>query len=457
MKKHLYILMFCFSVVSVVAQEKEEPPKGGEPKDFNLPEKEVITYDNGLELVMIPYGSIPKANIQVVVKTGKIHEAEDEIWLSGLVGDLLKEGSTTKSSSEIADEMAGMGGNLNVGVGLHAVNINTSVLYEFAPDAISLIADVLKNPLWPESELRRLKNDMNRSLSVSLSSPQSQASRDFYAHFYTDHAYGRVFPTEEQIEAYTIEDVRNFYDENFNAGSTTIYVAGTFDRDQVQNAVENHFADWREGTPSAYVVAIPTTEKNVVIIDRPGAPQSTIMLGLPVIDPSNEDYVALEVTNSLLGGSFASRITSNIREDKGYTYSPRSLVDARYKTGLWYEMADVTTEFTGESIKEILNEINRLQQEPPTPEELEGIVNYESGLFVLRNSTPGGIINQMIFLDMHGLDDSYLKNKISRMKELTPEDIQDITTKYIRPEDLTLVVVGDKSVIESQVKENFPQ
>src|SRR5690606_7188571 len=137
----------------------------------------------------------------------------------------------------------------------------------------------------------------------------------------------------------------------------------------------------------------PSTTNEIAVIDRPNAPQTTIMLGLPTLDPSKEDYVPLAVTNSLLGGSFGSRITSNIREDKGYTYSPRSVISTGYRVALWYEQADVTSEHTGASLQEISKEIKRLQSEPPSAEELKGIQNYEAGVFVLQNSTPQGIIS----------------------------------------------------------------
>ncbi len=204
-----------------------------------------------------------------------------------------------------------------------------------------------------------------------------------------------------------------------------------------------------------YPIAQPTSSPTVKIIDRPGAPQSTIYYGLPVPDPSHPDYLALDVTNSILGGSFASRITSNIREDKGYTYSPTSIMTANYKNGLWYERADVTTEFTGASLKEIQNEIEKLQSEPPSQEELDGIVNYESGIFVLQNSSPGGIIGQLIFLDTHDLDESFLTNKVSNMRAVSPEQISELTRQHIRPEDMFLIVVGDKEKIESQIEQTL--
>tara|TARA_R110000868_G_scaffold27904_3_gene105192 strand:- start:33 stop:1418 length:1386 start_codon:yes stop_codon:yes gene_type:complete len=443
----IYLLVLTFSV-SITAQDKELPPKGGEPKNFTLPKKEVVKLDNGLTLVLVPYGSIPKATIQFSIKTGNIDENENQVWLSDLLADLLEEGSTTKTAKQIADEMAGMGGNLNIGVGLHTASISTSVLYEFTPSAIKVMADVLKNPKFPTSELERLKNNMKRDLSVQLARPQAQANRDFYAQLYPNHPYGRIFPTNEMIDSYTVDDIKQFYKEHFGALRTTIYVAGSFDTDAVKEAVELSFSDWTKGTKAEFNIAEPVTSNEIKIIDRPGAPQSTIYYGLPVIGPSDEDFIALDVTNSLLGGSFGSRITSNIREDKGYTYSPYSSLDTKYKSGVWYEAADVTTEHTADALYEIKKEIEKLQNEPPTQKEMDGIINYESGIYVLQNSTPGGIIGQMIFLDTYDLDESFLTNKVKNMHAVTPEKVQEMTKKYIKPENMTLIIVGDKEKIE---------
>ncbi len=446
----IYLLAFFFSA-SLVAQEKEQPPKSGEPKNFTLPAKEVVKLDNGLTLVMVPYGSIPKATIRFSIKTGNIDENENQVWLSDLLADLLEEGSLTKTSKEIANEMAAMGGNINIGVGVHSSSISSSVLYEFAPDAILLMADVIKNPKFPTNELERLKSDMKRDLAVRLSRPNAQASRDFYAEIYPDHPYGRIYPTDELINSYSVEDIKQFYNEHFGALRTTIYVAGNFDGKMVKETVKKAFSDWRSGNPSEYNIAKPVASNEVKIIDRPGAPQSTIYYGLPVIGPSHEDYVALDVTNSILGGSFTSRITTNIREDKGYTYSPYSSLESNYKSGLWYESADVTTEHTGASLMEIKKEIEKLQNEPPSKEEMDGIINYESGIYVLQNSTPEGIIGQMIFLDTHDLDESFLTNKVKNMHAVTPEKVQEMTKKYIKPENMTLIVVGDREKIENQI------
>ena len=187
------------------------------------------------------------------------------------------------------------------------------------------------------------------------------------------------------------------------------------------------------------------------LIDRPGAAQSTLYIGLPVIAPGNDDYIALVVTNALLGGSFASRITSNIREQKGYTYSPNSQVSSRYRDAYWVEIADVTTAVTGPSMKEIFYEIDRLQKEPPSEAELQGIKNYLAGLFVIRNSSRQGLIGQIAFMDFHKLPDSYLTNYVQNVFAVTPGDVQHVTQKYLVGDQMTIVVVGDKSKIADQL------
>lgn len=452
MKASVYTLLIAlFTVLPVKAQEKETPPEGGEPRDFKLPEKEVVEFDNGLKLVLVPYGNIPKATINFTVKTGNINETEEQVWLADLLADLMEEGP--KADYSVKDSLAAMGGNLNIGVGTHTTTLSTNVLSEFASGAVKILSDVLTDPELPESELERLKNNMKRNLTVALSRPGTQARKEFYAEVYPDHPYGRLYPTTEQVDSYGIEEVKSFYDENFGAQRTTLYVVGNFDSEAVKATVERELSDWKRGKETDYPVADPASEATVKIIDRPGAPQSTILYGLPVIGPTNEDYIALDVTNSLLGGSFGSRITSNIREDKGYTYSPSSALVANYQGGLWFESADVTTAHTGASIEEINKEITRLHNEPPTEEELQGIRNYESGIYVLQNSTPGGIISQLNFLEIHNLPESFLVNKVKNINAVTPQQVQEMTRKYIQPEEMTLIIVGDREKVEEQVKE----
>jgi zinc protease len=273
---------------------------------------------------------------------------------------------------------------------------------------------------------------------------------------YPDHPYGRAYPTEAQLAAYTIEDVQRFWRENFGAARTHLYIAGQFDRTAIEAAVAKSFADWPAGPAPLARPPVPVKKSQVQLIDRPGAPQSTILLGLPVPDPSAPDFLTSALMNSLLGGEFTSRITTNIRETKGYAYSPRSSIGARYRTAYWVEEADVTTEATGPALKEIYAEIERLKREAPSVAELKGMQNYRTGLFTIRNSDRGALIGQLAYMNLHGLPDDYLTHYVERIYAITPDQVSAAARTLIRPEEMTLVIVGDLKKIRAQLEE-LPQ
>jgi zinc protease len=228
-------------------------------------------------------------------------------------------------------------------------------------------------------------------------------------------------------------------------------VAGKFNAASVKKTIAESFSGWAKGAAAAENVPKAKTQRVLDVTDRPGAPQSTLYVGLPVPDPTGPDNIKLIVTNSLLGGSFASRITANIREAKGYTYSPRSQVSSRYHDAYWVEVADVTTTATGPSLKEIFGEIARLQKEAPAAAELQGIQSFLSGVFVIQNSTRQALIGQLRFVDLQGLGEDYLKTYVQKVNGVTPADVQQTTAQYIKPELMTIVVVGDKSKITEQL------
>jgi zinc protease len=429
-----------------------KPPEPGPARDFRVPEPKRVTLDNGLEIVMVQWGNIPKAQVTLDIRSGNAFEEADEVWLSDLTGDLLREGTATRTATEISEEAAQMGGSLNVSVGGDRTTIGGSVLSEFTAGMVALVADVVQNPTFPGTELPRLKSDLTRQLAVAKSQPQQLALERFHEVLYGDHPTGRIFPTEAMIKGYTADEVGSFYKSTYGAGRARLYIVGRFDAAAGEAAARKAFASWGRGTPPKVTPPKPTTSRVVHLIDRPGAVQSSVLIGMPVIDPTHEDFVALRVMDALLGGAFASRITKNIREDKGYTYSPSSVVSTRYRDAYWVESADVTTNVTGPSIKEILAEIDRLQAEPPSAEELKGIQNYLAGTFVLQNSSRGGITAQLAFMDLHGLPPAYANEYVQKVHAVTPAQVTGMARKYLKDEQATIVVVGDRKVIEEQLK-----
>lgn len=439
------------SGASALQAQKQQPPAPGTPRNFTLPATRTFALPNGMQVTLIPYGTVPKTWMQLVVRSGNANEAANQVWLADITGDMMEEGTKTRTASQVAGEAAGIGGSINVSVGADESSIAGSALSEFAPRMATLIADVALNPRFPETELGRLKTDRLRTLAQSKVQPSALAMERFRSVLYSDHPYGRIFPTEATINAFDIAQVRKFYGDNFGAGRAHLYVAGKFDAATTEAAIRSAFAGWARGSAAPNNIPKPVSRKSVYLIDRPGAVQSTLLLGLPVLNASNPDYPALVVTNALLGGSFGSRITRNIRENKGYTYSPSSSVSNRYRDAYWAQSADVTTDVTGASLKEIFFEIDRLRSEPASVEELRGIQNYLAGIFVLQNSSPTGIISQLRFLNLHGLGREYLETYVKRVHALTPADITRIAQTYLKPDQITIVVVGDKSKVASQL------
>lgn len=445
-------LVVLGAAIAPAHAQKQQPPAPGTPRDFRLPAKRSFTLANGMEVDMVPFGTVPKATLRLVVRTGNVHEAADEVWLADVTADLMREGTTRRSAAELANAFASMGGTLGINVTPDLTNIRTEVLAEQAPAAVRLLAEVARQPALPASELARIKANRIRQLAINRSSPQAQASEKFAAMMYGDHPYGRMFPTEAMLEGYTIDDVQRFYREHFGAGWSKLYVAGVFDAAAMEQAIRAAFEGWERGTaPAPVPPPRMATQRQLTVLDREDAPQSTIYMGVPVITPEHGDWIALDVADALLGGAFGSRITRNIREDKGYTYSPYSTVSAHPGAAYWAEVADVTTNVTGASLREIFGEIERLQRDAPPADELRGIQNNLAGIFTVQNASRSGVIGQLAFVDLYGLGDDYLTNYVRNVLAIAPADVQRIAQTYLRPDRMTMVIVGDRDVIDSQV------
>jgi zinc protease len=445
-------LVLAVATSTTALAQKQTPPEGAPAKAFNVPAHESYTLPNGLKITLVPYGIVPKVTVSLAVNAGSINEVRNHGGVAGITAELLKEGTATLNPGQLADEAARMGSTLDINASDDQTFAGLDVLSEFGPDAVRLLSDVLQRPRLPESELPRLKIDMLRQIAVASSRPQTIAEIRFRKILYGDHPYSVVLPTDAEVKAITLNDVKAYLASNFSPERSHLYVAGKFDSAAVKKAIADSFSKWpKSGT--VWKADIPTSKSSRVldVTDRPGAPQSTLIIGLPLPPPNSPDAISLLVTNALLGGSFNSRITANIREQKGYTYSPFSTISRRYHDAYWAESADVTTQFTGPSIKEIFGEISRLKGGPPAGPELKGIQNYLSGLFIIQNSSRGALISQLQFVDFQGLGQDYLKTYVAKVNAVSPTEVQKMTGEYLKPEEMTIVVVGDKSKITDQL------
>lgn len=446
----LSILVTIALWVPAFAQEQQKPPAGAEPRGFTLPSIESYELRNGVKVTLVPYGRAPKVVIRAVVRVGNLNDGETP-WIADLTAEMMGEGAAGESASELALEAARMGGDLNIGVGLDETFVTMDVLSENAGDAIRLIADVVQRPNFPESEFDRIQQNLLRNISVASTQPQTIAQNAFMKSIYPGHPYSNaVLPDADAFAALTMEQVRSFHTENFGGARTHLYVVGQFNRREVRRAIDRAFREWAEGpTPLELAPRMPEAPE-VQLVDRPDAVQSTIRLGKRV--PPLDETVDLEAADTILGGYFSSRITRNIREDKGYTYSPNSAVSVEYNAAYWRQNADITSEATGPALTEIIKEIRGLQEAPPPEDELTGIKNYMNGIFVIRLASRGGMAGQLAFVNLHDLGVEYLENYVSSVQALSAEDVQNAAVTHLPVEGMSLTVVGDLESVVPQLE-----
>lgn len=430
---------------------RQPPPPAGTPKDFRVPPRRTITLPNGLKVTMIPWGRVPKVAVGLQVRTGVIDEGPDEVTLSAVVADMLLEGTTTQSPQQIARAAANMGGEVSAFGSSENTTIRGEVLSEHVGAFIALVADVARNPRFTDADLARILDKHARDNAIALTRPGTQAQQTFREISFGNHPFGRMFPPDSMLRAFSSARVRGFHTKQYGAARAHLYVSGVFDARLVERAARDAFTAWQAGSAATVNPPTPVARRQVALVDRPGSVQSAMWMGLPVSDPAKPDFIALSVTDALLGGSFGSRITTNIRENKGYTYSPGSFLWTEKGTGLWVEVADVTTNVTGPALKEIFGEMQRLRTEAPPVEELEGIKRNMAGVFTIQNSSRTGLIGQLQYADLHGLGEDYLTTYVKNVMAVTPEQVRGIAEKHLDPSRVSIAIVGDKKQVDPQL------
>ncbi|MBF7012655.1 pitrilysin family protein [Novosphingobium resinovorum] len=449
MIRNLLLCTAALALTAAPALAKEAPPAPAAAKPFALPPLTEFTLANGMKVTMAQHGNVPKVTIVASVRTGNIDDGQN-VWLADLTGALMQKGAGGRDASQLAEAAAGMGGSLALSTGLDSSSAMIDVLGESTSDAVALVADLLQRPDFKAEELEKVRADMLRNLMVAKSTPGSIASEAFSAALYPEHPYGRTFPTPQQLSGYTLEQIKAFHSANFGAARTHLYIVGRFDPAMVRAAVEKAFGGWTAGAaPTALPVPAEPAPK-VVLIDRPGAPQSTVWIGKRVAKPGYD--MDFRATNTLLGGYFSSRITRNIREDKGYTYSPSASLSQRVQGAFWVEDADITAESTGPAITEIYKEIRRMQDTLPTDAEVQSIRNYMNGTFVLGLSSRDGLAGSLANLDVQGLGVDYLNGYVGRASALKAADFQTAAKRELPVDKLSVVIVGPLESVRAQLE-----
>jgi zinc protease len=433
----------------------QQPPPPLPTRALKLPHAFETTVVNGLTVVMIEDKRLPLVSFRLALRTGDAHDPKDLPGLMDMLTGLLTEGTESRTSREIADEVARLGATLQAGANSDYTTIAASSLTSFQEEILELMADVVLRPVFPENEVELVKQNTKESLKQQRAQPSFLANEMVAKVMFGDHPYSVTAPTPESVDAVTRDRVIEFHRSKFVPNNGVLVVAGDVDRDSTLKRVEELFSGWSKGAVTGDDFPTPPsrTSRSAYVIDRPGSSQANIIIANTGITRTSPDYFPMLLMHTVIGANASSRLFMNLREEKGYTYGAYSSLDARRTAGTFRATAEVRTPVTKESLKEFFYELNRIRTEPVSEKEIADAKSYLTGVFPIRLETQEGLIDQLVQIKMFGLPDNYLEIYRNRVQAVTVEQIQEVAQKYVKPDEAAIVIVGDGASVMDQVKD----
>ncbi|MFL6280163.1 MAG: M16 family metallopeptidase [Vicinamibacterales bacterium] len=433
------------------APDRNAAPKAGPPPALKLPAIQKRTLSNGLPVWIVELHKVPVAHATLVVKSGSGADPKGKYGLASLTADMLDEGASSRDALQIADAIDYLGANLSTSSTSDASSIDLHVPVARLGDALQIMADVALRPTFPEDELKRVREDLLTSFIEAEDDPESLIQFAFPRIVYgAQHRYGTLsMGTAASVKALTVSDLKQFHSQHYAPSNSLLIVTGDVTAADVIARVEPAFGAWKgAAAPSATIPAAPQlTSRQVYVIDKPSAAQSQIRIGWIGVPRSTPDYFALRVLNTILGGSFTSRLNLNLREAHGYAYGATSAFDMRTSAGPFSASAGVQTDKTVEALKEFFNELEAIRK-PIPPEEVEKAKNYVALLMPRNFETSETLAGSLAQVFIYNLPQDYFATYTQRIRAITPADVQRVAERYIQPDKFAVVVVGDRKTIE---------
>jgi zinc protease len=447
------LLAIILLATTAFAQQKTPPPPGA-ARPLNLPKVTEKKLANGLTVVLAPLPNVPKVSSILTFRSATT--ASDRTAHPGIAqiaASVANEGTDTRTSKQIKEELRSIGGTLSLGSDADSTTMTASSLSEFSPRLFALMSDVAQHPSFPVTEVKVTQENTIQQIRASRASPGFLANERFQKAVFGNHPYGFVVADEKSISALTPADLRAFVAKYYIPNAAHLIVVGDIDVDKTFAEIEKAFGSWKSGTaPADENPPVPKREKRQIhFVNRPGSIQSAIYLGNASIARKDKDYFAIRTADTIYGGSFYSRLTRNIRESKGYTYSPFSSSDTRAKAGAFLAGAFVRNEVTGPALLEIFYELDRMRVLPVTDEELSAAKEFSTGNFSVELASQFGLAGRINTVYTYDLDKSFINDFRPKIEALTTADIQKAAAKYFDTYRAAIVIVGDWEKVKDQV------
>jgi zinc protease len=431
------------------------PPQPGPARSLELPDPDRTTLANGMEVIFVRHGTLPVVHASLVTRGGSSDDPADLEGLAGFTANMLDEGAGGLSALELSAAVSQLGATLRTAAGWDAAHIELHVLRSRLAEALVLMADVAARPDFPAADLERLRQEELTDLTRARDEARIIAGNAFSALvFGTDHPYGRL-PSTEAVRRIDRETLERFHRTYYRPGAATLLLVGDVDASELLPAVERAFGSWAPGDPPADPVAPATpapSPPTVYLLDKPGAAQSEVRIGHPGVARDHPDYFPLLVLNTILGGSFTSRLNTNLRETHGFSYGASSAFAMRRGAGPFIAGAAVTTAKTDSAVAEFFHELRRIRSEPVSAAELDRARSYLALGLPRRFETTSGIASQMAELETYGLPVDFYNHYVRRVMAVTAADVQRVAREHVRPEEAVVVVVGDLATIEQGLR-----
>jgi zinc protease len=428
-------------------------PAVGPERAFAPPARVERTLANGLKVVVARFATVPKVSVALTLRSGLAADPAGKSGLAQFVADAAQEGTARRDSRKIRDEIFAMGATLGAAVGQDSTTFTMRGLAETLPQMLDVVADVVRRPTFPESEVQLLTANAAQRVQAQLASASFVSNRQFRTVLFGAHPYARIGVTADSVKAIDRASIVAYHQAHYLPNNAFVVITGDVAADAAVAAVEKALGDWARGEAARPAFPAPPalSGRKLVFVHRPGSVQSSISVGNVTLKRDDPRWFMLQLANQIYGGAFDSRLVRNIREDKGYTYSPQSQFAAFGDTGVYRAVADVRNDVTGATLKEIYAEMDGLRNAPPAAAELEGAKTYARGLFVIQNAAQAGLANTLNTVNTFGLPNDYPETYQGRITALAPEAVVTGARMLLGSADSLVVVVGDYTKVKDQL------
>ena len=433
---------------------RSQAPPPLQPRPIEIPAARETVLPNGLTIVVVEDTRLPLISYRLAFRVGGAFDPPSLPGLTDLLAGLLPEGTESKSSRELADEVARMGASLSAGATSDYTIVGASALAPFNDQILALMAEIVLQPSFPENEVELAKQNTKESLRQQRAQPSFLASEMVSRVMFGEHPYSVVAPTLESIDRVSRDEFVRFHQKNFVPNSAVFIVVGDVKYDQIVTRIESLFSTWNPGAELVTNFPAPPvrTQKTAYLVDRPGSAQSNIVIANSGIVRTSPDYFPMLLLHTVLGANASSRLFMNLREEKGYTYGAYTNLDARRTAGSFRATAEVRTPVTGDSLKEFFYELNRIRTDLVSAKEISDAKSYLTGVFPIRLETQEGLTDQLVQIKMLNLPNDYLQQYRDRVQAVTAAQIQEVATKYVKPDEAAVIVVGDGAEVLDQIR-----